>query len=130
MLIPVKKPKTEDDHQALVITWANAAVSKYPCLRWLYHIPNERKCTAQQGARLKRIGVKRGVSDLCLPYPVGSYHGLYIEMKTPNGRPTEDQKRFVSYLHSVGYAVKVCLGYEDAIDTLKAYLGGETIGDR
>lgn len=130
MMIPVKKPRTEDDHQALVITWAQSATAKYPALRWLFHIANERKCTPQQGARLKRMGVKRGVADLFLPVPVVRYHGLWIEMKTPEGEPSAEQRKFLAAMQGYGYAVRVCYGYEEAIDTLKAYLGGERIGDR
>lgn len=123
-LVQVKTPQTEDDHQTLVVMWANAAVGLYPALRWLLHVPNERKCTPAQGARLKRIGVKRGVSDLFLPHPVGRYAGLWIEMKTPTGRPTDDQTQFITAMRREGYAARVCYGYEDAIRTLQDYLKG------
>lgn len=122
--VTVKKPVTEDDHQALVIMWAKSAEGKWPCLRWLYHIPNERKCTVIEGARLKRIGVKAGVSDLFLPYPCGGHHGLYIEMKTPDGRASDSQIKFVKAMEWYGYAAYVCKGYEAAIRVIKEYLGG------
>ena len=75
---------TEDQIQQAVIRWSQqASVRKmFPQLALLYHIPNERKCTPQQGARLKRMGVKSGVPDLHLPVARGVYHGLYLEMKT------------------------------------------------
>ena len=79
---------TEDQIQQAVIRWSQQAnVRKmFPQLALLYHIPNERKCTPQQGARLKRMGVKSGVPDLHLPVARGVYHGLYLEMKTEKGR--------------------------------------------
>lgn len=123
-LVEVKVPKTEDDHQALVMMWANAATPQYPALRWLFHIPNERKCTPQQGARLRRIGVRRGVADLFLPCPMGHYAGLWIEMKTPDGRASEDQKAFILAMRQAGYAARVCYGYTEAIQTLEQYLKG------
>ena len=128
--VTVKKPVTEDDHQALVIKWAESAIGKWPCLRWLYHIPNERKCTVIEGARLKRIGVKAGVSDLFLPYPVGRYHGLYIEMKTPDGRVSDSQTEFLEAMKRYGYAAYICKGYAAAIRVIKDYLGGDGDGSR
>ena len=84
---------TEDQIQQAVIRWSQqASVRKmFPQLALLYHIPNERKCTPQQGARLKRMGVKSGVPDLHLPVARGAYHGLYLEMKTEKGRVSANQ---------------------------------------
>ena len=39
------------------------------------------------------MGVKAGVSDLCLPYPKGSYCGLFVEMKFGNNRQQDTQKK-------------------------------------
>jgi hypothetical protein len=66
----------ENQHQAAVIKWSLCVRGKYPELKLLYHVPNERKCSAVEGANLKRAGVKRGVPDLCLPVARGKYHGL------------------------------------------------------
>lgn len=124
-MVTVKKPVSEDDHQALVIRWAESAqCGKWKCLRWLLHIPNERKCTQAQGARLKRMGVRSGVSDLFLPAPIGNYHGLWVEMKAPGGKATQNQMQFIADMRESGYAATVCIGYESAIRAIKDYLEG------
>ena len=115
---------TEDQHQAALIQWSQQASirRKYPDLKLMYHIPNERKCTPQQGARLKRIGVKSGVPDLDLPVPRGNYHGMRIEMKTENGRTSENQKWWIDELTKQGYYCVVCRGWEDAARQIEAYM--------
>lgn len=44
-----------------------------------------------EAVKLKQMGVKAGIPDLCLPVPMGMYNGLYIEMKYDTGR-LEDWK--------------------------------------
>lgn len=118
------KGATENQHQMAVIKWSQQASirQKWPELKLLFHIPNERKCTPQQGRILKLMGVKRGVPDLMLPVARGRYHGLYIEMKTETGRSTEDQKWWGEELRGQGYMHEVCHGWESATRVLEWYL--------
>lgn len=115
---------TEDQIQQAVIRWSQqASVRKmFPQLALLYHIPNERKCTPQQGARLKRMGVKSGVPDLHLPVARGVYHGLYLEMKTEKGRVSANQTWWLERLRENGCCCVVCRCWEDAAHTLVTYL--------
>ena len=50
---------TEAQHQINVIKWTQqpGIRRKYPELKLLYHIPNERKCSQIQGRQLKLQGV-------------------------------------------------------------------------
>lgn len=115
---------TEDQHQAAVIKWSQQASirQKYPELKLLHHIPNERKCTPQQGARLKRLGVRSGVPDLDLPVARGNYHGLRIEMKTESGRTSDNQKWWLEELDKQGYCCAVCHGWEEAVQLIERYM--------
>lgn len=119
--------RQEDIEQQMVIKWSQQPTvrNKYPALKLLYHVPNERKCSPQEGARLKRMGVKAGVPDLVLPVSVGEHHGLYIEMKAPNGRVFETQKWWLKELTAQGYLAAVCYGWKQATDCLAMYLEGE-----
>lgn len=119
--------RQEDIEQQMVIKWTQQPTvrEKYPALKLLYHVPNERKCSAQEGTRLKRMGVKAGVPDLVLPVSVGEHHGLYIEMKAPNGRVSEAQKWWLKELTAQGYLAAVCYGWKQATDCLAMYLEGE-----
>lgn len=117
---------TEDGHQYAVMLWAQqeSIRARWPALSRLYHIENERQCTPQQAARRKRMGVKKGVPDLCLPVARGKYHGLYIELKTPAGRVSPEQRWWLGNLNADGYCAIPCYGWEQARDALIWYLEG------
>lgn len=126
---------SEHEEQVKVIQWARGsglrpgAVVKWPCLRWLYSIPNgiflpgkNRTLAAKIMAKMKREGLTKGISDLCLPHPSNGYHGLYIELKWKDGKPSTEQKEFLLYADSVGYFVKVCYTSGEAIAVIEEYL--------
>lgn len=119
--------RQEDIEQQMVIRWSQQATirGKYPELKLLYHVPNERKCSAQEGARLKRMGVKPGVPDLCLPVARGNAHGLYIEMKTKTGKLSDTQRWWQSELNGQDYLSAVCYGWKQAVKVLADYLEGK-----
>ena len=119
---------SENQHQMTVIKWGQQASvrGKYPELKLLFHVPNERICSPQQGRMMKLLGVRSGVPDLCLPIPRGGYHGLWIEMKAEGGKPTENQRWWGSQLAAQGYRWEVCIGWEAAAQVLEEYLGGGT----
>lgn len=114
----------ETGHQEAVIAWAAqpSVRARWPELALLYHVENERLCTAAQGAARKRMGVKKGVPDLCLPVQRGGYAGLYIEMKRPGGHIREEQRWWLEHLTLQGYCAEVCFSWEEARECLKNYL--------
>lgn len=105
-----------------MMNWAQWARGKYPALQWLHHIPNGGQRSKATAARLKAAGVKSGVPDLCLPYPCGGYHGLYIELKVGKNKPTANQNAWLDYLDGAGYCVRVCWGADEAIGEITKYL--------
>lgn len=117
----------EDAIQVAVIEWANWNKTKYPELKWLHHIPNGGSRNKLEAVKLKRMGVRAGVSDLCLPYPKGTYCGLYIEMKAGNGRKQESQKEFLNDMAEAGHFVCTCYSAQEAIDTIEKYLNLEIL---
>lgn len=72
--------------------------------------------------KLKREGVKPGVPDIFLPCARGGSHGLFVEMKAPDGRVSPDQHRVHQVLRDEGYAVLVCFSLESAITLITWYL--------
>lgn len=115
---------TEYDHQKYVFQWAAqpSIRGRYPELEFLFHIKNETKGGAQQVAKDKASGVKKGVPDLFLPVPVGKYHGLWIEMKKEDGRASREQLWWLEHLKANGYACAVCYGWQQATEVLEWYL--------
>lgn len=114
--------RSEDTEQITVVSWANWNVNRYPELRWLFHVPNGGSRNRQEAAKFKQMGVKAGVSDLCLPYPKGIYCGLFIEMKYGNNRQQDTQKEFLADMAAAGHFVTTCYSAEEAIKVLEEYL--------
>lgn len=115
---------TEAKHQATIFKWAKqpSVRTKWPELKLLHHVPNGGTRDAVEGRHLKEQGVKSGVPDLCLPVARGQYHGLYIELKTEVGSPSENQLWWGEQLLNQGYMWEVCYGWEAAVRVLEWYL--------
>lgn len=102
-------------------------------LAWLHSIPNggsrggNKGQRQREGARMKAEGVKRGVADIFLPLPCGTYHGLYLELKTFKGRLSQEQREFGEYVAEVGYLWVCATGYWQAIQSIGWYLGEKEI---
>lgn len=114
--------RSEDTEQISVVSWASWNVDRYPELKWLHHVPNGGSRNKQEAVKLKQMGVKAGVSDLCLPYPKGVYCGLYIEMKFGDNRQQETQKEFLADMAAAGHFVATCYSADEAVKVLEEYL--------
>ena len=124
---------SERVEQKALVKWAAAAEAERPALRLLFHVPNGGHRPKRTAARMKRLGTKAGVPDLCLPVPrcaperaaVARYGALWIEMKAPSGgRLRKAQRWWKENLRKVGHAHGVCHGWEEARCVLCEYLDG------
>lgn len=113
----------EDLIQIQIIQWCEFNKGKYPMLSDLHHSPNGGKRNAREAAKFKKMGTRAGFPDLELLYPNGKYHGLFIELKAPGGKVSQKQKEWIDKLNKRGYYAKVCVGFDEAIETIKSYLG-------
>lgn len=124
------KNVTESEHQILVMCWAKkVCLAGRAELDLLFHIPNGGSRSGREGVMLKAMGVKPGVLDLFLPvmkFDGGDVRGgLWIEMKAKNGREGEDQLKWIYAMRNAGYEARVAWSWEEAIEIIKDYLGGE-----
>lgn len=81
------------------------------CVRWLaafapedvlwFHVPNGEKRDVITGAKLKRMGVVAGVSDLIV---VRRGLSLFVEIKAEGGRQSESQRAFEQRVLEAGAA--------------------------
>ena len=116
----VVKRHTESNEQIAAMDWLRA---QHPNIALhTLHIGNERKSTYYAGYIMKRMGVLKGASDLFMAWPVGGFHGLFIEVKSKIGRPSVEQKAFLQRMKDVGYRAEICYGAEEVINTMKDYL--------
>ena len=114
---------TEAEEQIKLFQWAAYMErGKYPQLRLLYAVPNGGRRDRIEAAHMKLQGVKAGVPDICLAYPSGKYHALYIELKVGKNKPSDKQKTWLHNLQEAGYMAAVCYGYDDAVETIERYL--------
>lgn len=119
---------TEDGHQAALFCWAAMNVAAIPQLALLFAIPNGGERNVIVATKLKATGVKKGVPDTFLAYPIAHWHGLFIELKRPKsegkakGREQKKQSEWIERLKTQGYGAITCVGWEHARDMLLAYI--------
>lgn len=113
---------SEDEEQTAVMDYCLAMQGKYPELELMYHIANEGKRGRHYASLQKRIGLKAGVPDLCLPIARKGFHGLYIELKALDGRISPKQKEWIAKLNEQGYKAVFCFGADAAIEVIADYL--------
>lgn len=111
--------------QVSLFQWAALCYGQYPELRFMYAVPNAAQRNYGTAMWMKAEGLKAGVPDICLPAPRGIYHGLYVEMKYGNNKPTDEQNAYISFLESQVYCVRVCYSFEAARVIVKDYLDGK-----
>lgn len=105
-------------------TLEQIAVADYLRLKKILfiHIPNEGKRSVTVARILKAMGLQPGFPDLLILEPRGSYHALAIEMKTENGRLTENQREWLNKLRDNGYFATACWGADEAITVINTYM--------
>lgn len=118
----VRKHK-ESDEQIAAMDWLRY---QHPeLIPYTMHIGNERKSSYFAGYIMKRMGVLKGASDLFMAWPSGGYHGLFIEVKSLEGKPTQEQLDFIDRMNGVGFYATVAYGAEEVIRTVQAYIRKE-----
>ena len=81
--------QSEEALQQKIVFWFHNTYPQYRGL--LFHVPNGDIRSKRAGARLKRLGVIAGVSDLILLYK--SYTFLF-ELKTLKGKQSKSQSKW------------------------------------
>ena len=121
-----KKRQNESRLQTACVKWFRTEYPKFR--RLLFAIPNgvrlhgtekERMITWN---RLAKEGAVAGAADLFLSVPSGDLSGLYIEMKTENGRQSEKQAAFEKDVLAVGYGYVIPRSEREFRDVVKTYI--------
>lgn len=117
---------SEAQEQTALFSWA-----KYHqiCKDYLIAIPNGGSRHPVEARNLKRQGVRAGVSDIFLAYPMNSHHGLWIELKSlrHTAKLTIAQQTWLTRMRNAGYVAVCVAGWEIAKHVIEIYLDGRTI---
>ncbi len=115
----------EEAEQIALFQWRDIAAKSIPELRWLHSSLNGVPLSPGLAAKMRRMGMTKGVVDVFLPVARNGYAGLYIEMKRRNGVPSDlsdDQSEFIDFAREQGYRADWCKGWERARDLILNYL--------
>jgi hypothetical protein len=127
---------TESQIQCTIVDWANNTnyLNNRKIGDFLIKITNEGKRSIFQGRKMKREGLKKGVSDLFLAIPlvdinsfspsgiIYTISGLWIEVKTKIGKVTKEQDQWGSDMKIMGYSFEIVRGVDEGIQAIKDYL--------
>lgn len=129
---------TESQIQCAIVEWANNTLTNegYRIGDFLIKIPNEGKRSFYIGNKIKKEGLKKGVSDLFLAIPSLIFKvsdgtscdkeylgGLWLEVKTKRGKLSVDQKKWQERMIKAGYEAVVVRSVDEGIKEIKDYLG-------
>ena len=113
----------QEEHriQCAIVKWFNYA---YPAYRGgcLFAVPNGGHRNIQTARSLKAEGVTSGVSDLLLLVPKRDYHGLCVEVKTPIGRQSDNQKNWQRIIEAQGYRYEIVRSLDEFVELVRWYL--------
>jgi hypothetical protein len=107
---PKKRMQTEGVLQQQCVSWF---YSQYPDLMIMSSL-NAGKLAGNPIERVKAWkrylaeGAVTGAADLQVVFPNGQHHGLFIEMKTEDGKQSIDQKDFQKRVVKLGYRYELC----------------------
>ena len=113
----------QEEHriQCAIVKWFYYAYPQYRggCL---FAVPNGGHRNIQTARSLKAEGVTSGVSDLLLLVPKREYHGLCVEVKTPVGRQSDNQKNWQRIIEAQGYRYEIVRSLDEFAELLRWYL--------
>lgn len=74
---------------------------------------------------LKKQGFKVGVSDIVIPFPTASHHGLYLELKRDKTSVVSTaQKDWRLMMRRLDYRAEIAVGFDAARAIIEDYLRG------
>lgn len=113
--------RAEDRMQAQLFEWLGL---QYPDVALhVIHVPNGRDAgSARAGGIWKKLGVRKGVSDVLCFWRSNGYAGLAIELKVKPNRPDDDQLEWLALLEGQGWDTRIAYSLDEAIGFFRTYL--------
>lgn len=114
------KPRnlTEADLQFTVVEWLELQESMGRLT--FFSVPNEGRRSFPQAAKMKRMGLRSGVPDLCV---LSNKFCGFIELKTPKGKMRDSQVEWAERLTRFRINYALCRTFEEVEGTINGWLG-------
>ena len=111
---------SESNLQIQCVKWFDLQYPNWS--QFLFHIRNGGSMkSAREGRKFKLMGVRKGVPDLFLSIPNDEFHGFYIELKKPGGKPSTEQVTSGLMLENLGYKFMIIDDIEVFMTEVKRY---------
>ena len=112
----------ESQTQIEAVKWFDYQHS--PLSKCLITVPNGGSRNKREAAIMKAEGIRAGAADLILLTPRGGYGALCVEMKSPTGKQSPEQKEWQKQAEYAGNKYVVCRSVEEFIKEINTYLCG------
>ena len=109
-------------HIAVVRWWDLAASGFGVDRRCLFHAANGGRRGLIEAKILKGMAVRPGVPDLLLIAPRGGRAGLALELKSPDGRLSSEQKEMLPLFEANGWATMCAWSFDEAVGAITRYM--------
>lgn len=112
----------EDQEMIKFCTMTKDICSQYPDADKWFHPPNGGSRDAATGAKLKRMGVRKGIPDVLFLQPRGEYNFFVADMKWGDNVLTPEQKAWFSMFSRAGALCVVAYSAGEMFDLFIGYL--------
>lgn len=118
---------SEDALQKQCAEWLKKALLRHDLPQEIFwHVPSEGIRKPQYRMKLKAMGFRAGIPDICLMLPSEEHHGVFCELKKAGESPSPDQKKLLSALTSQGYLAVVINDFETFKSVFGYYIENRT----
>lgn len=107
---------------SMSISVANYIRAQYPKVLFS-HVPNGGKRSAREGARFKRMGVRKGIPDFLI-FETNDPHlrGLALELKVKPNKPSPEQLEVIAELKRLKWVAEICYSFDETKKIIDTYL--------
>ena len=121
----MRKTKESEIHIG-IMDWVRDNQEEHEVLKTIYHTPNSFFGTSYAVINwLKKLGLKKGVWDICIPIDNGIYPFAYLEVKSESGKLSKDQIEFRQLIFNYSNRFPIFVeikSVDDGIEFIKKYL--------
>lgn len=72
-----------------------------------------------RGAQLKGMGLRRGLADFYIAwYTINGQQTLWIELKSKDGRQSDEQKQFQTCVENIGHSYIICRSIDEVVNEI------------